>query len=424
LPRFPAINAAQVQPAPLPAQRNMAAQEQTKLANSPRSSLGYGGVSDIEANKAVDDWVQKQEGIVHKYNLDHIITYKVFGIFDGTVLKNHTLWLETAITAAVYWSVFGIALNLRWDGFSSFLGKEAAIRAFIAMFSTLIGLLLSFYTALNLGRWWNMRMGVQSMEEGCKKLVMMVGHGVCSDNMVLHHIQRYARASLFLVFAASQNDIQDGPAHKCPREKAVERRLLTQEESESLQALNPHMTLVHAETLWVWLANAVSRLHDKGLSKGAPHYCALIAAVDQGRQGVATIKTYLETPIPVGYVHLLCLMVKLHNFILTVLMALACVMLAGGHNGVQPVGMFRTSFRAFFMPFLYNAILILNKEVTDPFGGDAGDFNWVAIDTNMRKNAESFEGAAKSPTLPAWIQAIDDRAIARAATTDGGSSSK
>jgi len=400
----------------------MAAQEQIKLTRcySPRNY----GIGDVEANNAEASRVLNEEGVGHKYELDHIITFKVFGFFDGTVLKSQTLWMETAITAGLYWSIFAIALHLRWDGFSSFLGKEAAIRAFIAMFSTLIGLLLSFYTALNLGRWWNMRMGVQNMEEGCKKLVMMVGHGVSNDHVVLESIQRYARASLFLIFAASQNDIQDGPDHKCPRAKAVDRGLLTKEESDSLQALNPHMTFVHAETLWAWLANAISRLHDKGLSKGAPHYCALMAAVDQGRQGATSIKTYLETPIPLGYVHLLCLMVKLHNFILTVLMALACVMLAGGHNGVQPVGMFRTSFRAFFMPFLYNAILILNQEVTDPFGGDAGDFNWAGIDTNLKKSAESFEGAARAPHLPEWIQAIDDRAIARAHSSQGGSSSK
>merc|ERR1719399_2703140 len=108
-----------------------------------------------------------------------------------------------------------------------------------------------------------------------------------------------------------------------------------------------------------------------------------MSCCEKRRAAVADIQSFLETPIPLGYVHLLCLMVKLHNFILTVLMALACVMLAGGHNGVQPVGMFRTSFRAFFMPFLYNAILILNQEVTDPFGGDAGDFNWDLYDTGM-----------------------------------------
>jgi len=230
---------------------------------------------------------------------------------------------------------------------------------------------------------------------------MMVSQGCSDDKILLETINRYGQASLYLIFAASQND----ELGISPRLKALEAGLLTQEEADKLEKLNPHMTFVHAETLWVWLANAVTRLHDQGLTKGAPHYCSLLAAVEEGRMGVATIQTYLETPIPLGYVHLLCLMVKLHNFILTVLMALACVMLAGGDKGVQPVGMFRTSFRAFFMPFLYNAILILNQEVTDPFGGDAGDFQWSIMHMNIKMSAESYTNAAEH--LPAWVSDHD-----------------
>jgi len=366
-----------------------------RRASCERITLpNYGIAGD---NKSEEQLIVAEEGITGAYNVDELITFRVFGVFKGTVLQSKTLWLETLITAVLYWCVFCSVVWFRWEGFSAFLGKESSIRAFIAMFSTLIGLLLSFYTALNLGRWWQMRTAVQNIEEGCKKLTMMISQGISSDEVLLETIHRYGRASLFLVFGASQRHTLD----ESPCENAVKHGLLTQEEADLLHKLNPHMTFVQAETLWVWLANAVTRMQTQGLTKGAPHYCALLAAVEQGRSGVATIQTYLETPIPLGYVHLLCLMVKLHNFILTVLMALACVMLAGGKGGLQPVGMFRTSFRAFFMPFLYNAFLILNQEVTDPFGGDAGDFNWSLMNMNIKMSAQSYIGAAKN--LPAWV---------------------
>jgi len=353
-----------------------------------------------------EDSIMNCDGVSASYEVSDLITFRVFSVFTGTVLTSKTLWIETAMTAIIYWFVFLIVLHFRPDhGFRAIIGKESAIRAFIAMFSTLIGLLLSFYTALNLGRWWGMRMGVQNIEEGCKKLVMMVSQGCSDDPVLLATINRYAQTSLFLIFAASQN----AELGESPRLKALEYGLLTQEEADKLEKLNPHMPFVHAETLWVWLANAVTRLHDQGLTKGAPHYCALMGAVESGRMGVATIQTYLETPIPLGYVHLLCLMVKLHNFILTVLMALACVMLAGGQKGLQPVGMFRTSFRAFFMPFLYNAILILNQQVSDPFNGDAGDFSWTSIHMNIKMSAESYSQAGKQ--LPAWVTDHDFKPI-------------
>lgn len=301
--------------------------------------------------------------------------------------------------AVLFWSVFSFGFAFRFKGFSDFVGKESTIRAFIAMFSTLIGLLLSFYTALNLGRWWQMRVAVQHMMEGSKKLSMMIGHGVSQDPVVLKGINRYARASLFLIFSASR---QEGKGGDPPHVKALQAGLLTQEEVEKLETANGHMVFVQAETLWTWIANWITRMHDQGLTRGPPHYCALMAAVEEGRSGVADIQAYLETPIPLGYVHLLCIMVKLHNFILTILMAMASVMLSGGAEGFQPVGVFRTAFRAFFMPFLYNSILILNSEVTDPFGGDDGDFDWSTYDVNLAMSGQSYAIAAHN--LPDCIE--------------------
>jgi len=400
----------------VPTQGNMSAlsgahTESTLLSGRgrrPSTQLSY-GIDNAKEQEIEEEQIANATGVCASYDLSELITWKVFGVINGTVLRSQTLWIETAMTAVLYWLVFSVVLHYRFDGFSALIGKESTIRAFIAMFSTLIGLLLSFYTALNLGRWWSMRMGVQSIEEGCKQLVMMVSQGCSDDEVLLETINRYGQASLYMIFAASQNNELGGLA---PRLKALECGLLTQEEALKLELLNPHMPFVHAETLWVWLANVVTRLHDQGLTKGAPHYCQLIGAVEKGRIGVATIQSYLETPIPLGYVHLLCLMVKLHNFILTVLMALACVMLAGGHKGLQPVGMFRTSFRAFFMPFLYNAILILNQQVSDPFNGDAGDFSWTSIHMNIKMSAESYSQAGKH--LPDWITDHDFKPVAAA----------
>jgi len=373
---------------------------ETKGSFSPipitRASI-YGTLTEEE--KAFVE--SADDGVPRNYDVNELITFNVFTYFKGTAFNNRILWKETAVMAVLYWSVFGFGFAFRWKGFSDFVGKESTIRAFIAMFSTLIGLLLSFYTALNLGRWWQMRVAVQHMIEGSKKLSMMIGHGVSQDPAVLKGINRYSRASLFLIFAASR--MKDAPkGEDPPRVKAMQAGLLTQEELEKLTTANAHMVFVQAETLWTWIANWVTRMHDQGLTRGPPHYCALMAAVEEGRSGVADIQAYLETPIPLGYVHLLCIMVKLHNFILTILMAMASVMLSGGAEGFQPVGVFRTAFRAFFMPFLYNSILILNSEVTDPFGGDDGDFDWSTYDVNLAMSGQSYAIAAQN--LPDCIE--------------------
>jgi len=300
--------------------------------------------------------------------------------------------------AFLYWMVFAVTFYNRSEGFRDVVGKESSIRAFIAMFSTLIGLLLSFYTALNLNRWWAMRQGVEQIQGACKTLTLLVSQ-LSSDSELLDSIHRYARASLYLVFASHAEGKEDSPLAM-----TVSAGLLMQEEASKIGQANPceaATPMTQAEVVWVWLANIVTRLNDQGLTKGGPHYCALMNAVSSGSTGVTNIQAYLETPIPLGYVHLLCLMVKLHNVIITVLMALTTVMLAGGAQGIQPVGMFRTAFRAFFMPFLYNAILILNMQVTDPFGGDSVDFDFNLYDRGMLASAKAYAKASRDP--PDWL---------------------
>merc|ERR1719450_1483465 len=86
-----------------------------------------------------------------------------------------------------------------WKGWADYVGREADLRAFIAMFTTLVGLLLSFYTALNIKRWWEIRRGgVAAIEQACAKLTCMISQGVTRDKEVLSAVSRYSRVSLLL----------------------------------------------------------------------------------------------------------------------------------------------------------------------------------------------------------------------------------
>jgi len=344
-------------------------------------------------------------GTSENYDVNELASVRVFTKWTGTVFQDRGLWMETAALMGIYVVMFMLCYCVRWEGFSQFVGKEESVRAFIAMFSTLIGLLLSFYTALNLQRWWKMREGVHDVECACARLMLLISQTCTRDKQLLSAVHRYSRASLWLVFAASQE-------HKHPREEAVKRGTLTEDEAEQLRQLNPHRTFVQAETLWVWIANLVMRLHEQGLTKGPPHFCALLSAVEMGRNGIANIETYLTTQIPMPYVHLLCFMVKLHNILLACLMAVVGVSLLGSTSHVNPlsgvlegsvegVPLFRTCFRAFFMPFLYNSILVINTGVTDPFGKDACDFDFKRFDSGMEATANAFIDA--ETCLPAWM---------------------
>jgi hypothetical protein len=341
-------------------------------------------------------------GIMKSYDVDRLSSWRVFTTYTGTVFEDRGLWLETLTLFLVYLGVFTVAYIAKGETlhageeFRNWLGKEEHIRSLMDAMCNLIGLLLSFYTALNLNRWWGMRLDVHHIEEASSRLTMLISTSCTADKELLFTVQRYARASVFLIFAASQG-------YDSPREEALKRELLHADEYKLLGQLTSHMVFVQAETLWVWLANMLAQLEAQGLTKGPPHYCQMLAAVEQGRNGVAEIQTYLQTQIPLGYVHLLCLIVKLHNFLLNVVQALIAVALIDAKSkGFELIPLIRCTFRAFFMPFLYNAILILNAGVNDPFGGDACDFDFTIFSTGMDRKANAFINAATN--LPDWLK--------------------
>lgn len=332
---------------------------------------------------------------VKDYDPSKLATFRVFFHYTGTVLQNRVLWKETATTCLIYIAVVLWFSYWRWEGFKHFVGKESTIRAFLSMFSNLIGLLLSFYTSLNIGRWWAMRNGVQDLWTGASKLSVLLANGVTTDRDVLESVQRYARCSLYMLFRASQK-VQN------PYLAMRKRGLLKDDELSRLEQLGLRGMYPQASVPWAWMANMVSTLHKQGLTAGPPHYSLLLSTVEQGRSGISTIQMYIETPIPMAYLHVLGLMVKIHNVFIASLYGLICVMHLAGSHGVNEVAIVRTVFRAFFMPFLYNALLIINGDLTNPFDGDVGDLSFNQFDACIE--AESLTLIEASENRPKWME--------------------
>jgi predicted membrane chloride channel (bestrophin family) len=325
------------------------------------------------------------------YDVQKLTTFRVFFALAGTVLTDIILWIETLAGALVFWVVFAGIWHIRWDGLDSFVGKESNIRAFLAMFSTLVGLLLSFYTSLNIKRWWDMRMlGVGGIWQASSKLTLQISQGVTRDPEVLDAIWRYSAASLAFLFM-----MRRGTQDRI--ENMVKRGLLTEAECQQMAKIPAAQ---RAEAIWSWLGCMVSQLNAQGLVNGPPNYAGLMATVDKGRTGANVINSYLDTPIPMAYVHLLGLMVKLHNLMVAIFMGI----LSSSHftNGDE-LGAFRTMFRAFFMPFLYNAILLINDDISDPFSGDISDFPLQNFVRSLRDDAKSIVAAGERSSLPHWL---------------------
>merc|ERR1719377_416003 len=143
------------------------------------------------------------------------------------------------------------------------------------------------------------------------------------------------------------------------------------------------------ETIWAWQSAIVCMLWQQGQIRSDQLLRTLLDRCSDGRKAVQVIHTHLAVKIPMQYVHLLGLLVKLHNLVLSVIMG--ALFGAAVRNGeiiicVQLFG------RTLILPFLFNAILLINAELSDPFDGSESDFPGAIYQDALEKDCNGMIG--------------------------------
>eukprot|EP00927_Polykrikos_kofoidii_P018695 TRINITY_DN1869_c0_g1_i1.p1 TRINITY_DN1869_c0_g1~~TRINITY_DN1869_c0_g1_i1.p1 ORF type:complete len:439 (-),score=38.00 TRINITY_DN1869_c0_g1_i1:176-1408(-) len=369
-------------------------QRKRETERETRSLLRSGGgvlrcYSMMEPHCVFDQSFGSQH--IVEYDVQKLTTVRVFFVLSGTVLTDPILWFEMFLNSAVFAMVLLLSMYFRLDDLNHFVGEESDIRAFISMLTMLVCLILAFYTSLNISRWWDVRMvGVKAIWHASSKLTLQVSQGVTRDPELLDAIWRYACASLAFVFMM-RSGVPD------QMDNMIKWGLLTGDESQ-LMSLIPSSQ--RSEAIWSWLGGLVSRLYQHGLVPSHLYYSVLLTTIDDGRVGANALKTYLETPIPMHYVHLVGLGVKLHNILVAILMAFVCAVHA---MKADYMGCFRPMSRAFLMPFLFNAILLITSDLTDPFSGDLVDFCLGRLVREIRDDAKAIVSCGAVGNLPPWL---------------------
>merc|ERR1719161_2817821 len=140
----------------------------------------------------------------------------------------------------------------------------------------------------------------------------------------------------------------------------IERGVLTDDEVKQLQAYNNNL----AESIWTWNVNIVTQLYKQGLIKTEYQYTYILERAMLGRSGAALIGAQLGTPIPFQYVHLLGLLVKLHNFFVALILGMQMASSLHESHLMEPIQLVG---RVFLVPFLYNSLLLINEQPGRPF---------------------------------------------------------
>lgn len=345
--------------------------------------------------------------VIVDYEPLKLSTYRIFGVLGGTVLRDYVLLIEQALITCIFiaaaapvYILFNRASVVAYiggggDSMRKWLdSQETRMREFAMIMTGLASLLLSFYTAISVGRWWVVRtVGVGGIRAAAMELQMLVSQVVTQDVQVLEAIRRYAQTSLILVFLWRQGKVQ--PA--LLRLELVQKHgLLDDQEVDMLLKGNTHPCL--HETIWSWQSAIICVLYQEGKIKSDKLFRNLLEKCSDGRMAVQCIHTHLAVKIPMQYVHLLGLLVKMHNAILAFIMG---ALFGASVRSGEVILCVQLAMRAVILPLLFNAILLINAELSDPFDGHESDFPGGAYSDAIKKGGEGFVKAGQN--MPRWL---------------------
>jgi len=349
---------------------------------------------------------QEHEQGTHEFMVDYepqkLSTFRVFCSCKGTILGDPVLFIEQIITTMIFvaaaapiYYYFAVDLTESRSGKDISVRKwistqETKMRAFAMIMTNLAAFLLSFYTSISVARWWAMRTGgVGGIKAATVDLEWLLYQNVTKEEQVLSAVRRYGRASLILIFIWRQEHLSN------LKEELMSRDVLLEHEVDQLLKWNH---CLH-ETIWAWQGAIITTLYKEGKIKSDQLYNLLLQKCMEGRSAVQLVHTHLAVRIPMQYVHLLGLLIKMHNLVLAVIMGFLFGMALRESEVIICV---QTFARTLILPFLFNAILLINAELADPFNGSATDFPGSIYQAALEKDCKGFVDATKN--VPQWME--------------------
>jgi hypothetical protein len=333
-------------------------------------------------------------------------SFRVCCVTRGTIVANPVLFFEQMLlilmffcSAAPIYIYFKTEVQEGEGSVKRFVREqENKMRAFASIMTGLAAFLLSFYTSVIVARWWTMRAGgIGGIKAAVVDLEMLLYQAVPNiDEKLLSAVRRYGRTSLTLIFLWRRKECGPGK-EDLMKEMLLNRNLLTTEECDLITKWQPRHCL--HETIWAWQMAIVNKLYQEKKIKSDQLYSLLLQKCGEGRQAVQLIHTHLAVRVPMQYVHLLGLLVKMHNFILTLIMG---ILFGAAWRSGKYILCVQLFARICILPFLFNAILLINCDLADPFDGSEADFPGDIYQEALEKDCQGMISATNH--VPDWLR--------------------
>mmetsp|Transcript_6216 Transcript_6216/g.17875 ORF Transcript_6216/g.17875 Transcript_6216/m.17875 type:complete len:530 (+) Transcript_6216:60-1649(+) len=340
------------------------------------------------------------EGKIVRYDMGRIVSLLVFIMKQGTIFDCRKLWLEQLVLMIIA-AVSGLLMYL---AFTYHIQKDdrdpeetldLANRKLYEFATSIMGLVtfvLGLFVSLVVERWWRLyKEGLDKLQRGVTFLVstLTTFYGDQYDRTaekIIHRIYRYGRLSLALIYASQLSTAKE------QREfvnMLFLRGLATDEEAGVLLS----MRRTREEIPWVWIHRILHRLYLDGVIPSDHMYTLMTQRASIAQDGAAFILGQLGTQLPMTYVHMVSLLVKVNNIVVAVaigpLIFISFVQHPDGTGGdsTQLVPLTVYLLTILIIPVLFNGLLIVCQQIDNPFANSTLDYPGWHIDQAMRQDA-------------------------------------
>jgi hypothetical protein len=166
----------------------------------------------------------------------------------------------------------------------------------------------------------------------------------------------------------------------------IDRGLLTYAEARTLQHV-PNKAMA----VWVWIGllwkHKVDTTPELYLKGGAEFNRVIDGIVVQARQALQLVHTFIEVQLPVGFVHLLAVVMKLNFLILTVTCGFEIALALEEQMWSLIIA---DIFFLIVTPVIFQSLVDLTENLRNPLGTDQNDFPQFAYHTEIREENKGY----------------------------------
>jgi len=259
--------------------------------------------------------------------------------------------------------------------------------------------LFGLFVSLTLGRLWSVRSN---------------GIGATADHIVnvscfltANAARRLPRSQDWQLFKANHDRVvrygiasltclaKESRGPEAPLDDLVNLRLLSDGEKVLVETCPPH---TRALCLWCWMTCLATETMEM-VKLPAPNMNMLFNDLNAGIDGLHTVHQYLGTQLPFPYVHMITLLVDLHNIVVAVAAGLSFGTKLHENN---PSACIIEVLRLLIVPTMYQGLLQICVFLSDPMGDDIIDFPIMEYQLGISEACSSIIRTTRSVCEARW----------------------